>query len=161
MKDIPIEELAAISAEIHQAAVQIGCPFVSISGAIWPGGQLSGASHEAARFVEFSWLRAAVVNGRAIFEEADPKGFAALLNSYGLGDEPYVEPELETARPAESPEVPGRSQQEKLPAKIALHAEVLPATREELDRQARAAGFSVGEFLDWKFRPPGERLSDG
>jgi len=40
------------------------------------------------------------------------------------------------------------------PAKIALSVDVLPATQRELERQANAAGLSVGEFLDWKFEPP-------
>lgn len=150
MKDIPTEDLAAISAELHEAAVRVGCDFVSATGQVWPSGQLSGPPEKAARFVEFSWLRAAVVHGRAIFEDADPKAFAALLNEYGFGDEPYAEPAQEPAGPeaAESAEV------SLPPAKVVLTAEILPATKGELERQARAAGLSVGEFLDWKFQPP-------
>jgi len=150
VKDIPIEELAAISAEIHAVAVQVGCTHVSITGRIWPGGQLSGSAEEAARFVEFSWLRAAVVHGRAIFEENDPKGFAALLHAYGIGDEPSGEPvrEISVTEKAPATEAPAA------PARVNLAAEVSPATKRELERQAQAAGLSVGEFLDWKFRPP-------
>ena len=63
MKDVPIEELRAINLELYEAAERIGCTDVSLSGRIWPGGRLSGPETEAARFVEYSWLRAAVVGG--------------------------------------------------------------------------------------------------
>jgi hypothetical protein len=150
MKDLPIEELAAISAEIHEAAVRVGCTNVSITGQIWPGGQLSGSPERAARFVEFSWLRAAVINGRAIFEDADAKSFAALLNAYGIGDEPYPDPIVETSEPQEARTADAPA----APARLHFATELLPATKRELERQATAAGLSTGEFLDWKFRPP-------
>ena len=150
MKDIPIEELAAISAEIHEAALRVGCTDVSITGQIWPGGRLGGSPEQAARFVEFSWLRAAVVKGRAVFEETDRKSFAALLNQYGLGDDPPAEPALNAAKPEEIPR-----EDAALPrAEVEFTVQVLSATKQELDRQASAAGFTIGEFLDWKFRAP-------
>lgn len=147
MKDIPTEELAAISAEIHDAALRVGCTHVSITGQIWPGGRLAGAPEEAARFVEFSWLRAASVNGCAVFEETDPKGFAALLNQYGLGDDPSPGTGLAAAKREEiSPE-----HAPPPPMKVELTAQVLPATKQELERQASASGLTVGEFLDGTF----------
>ncbi len=146
MRDIPIEELAPISAEIHEAAARLGCTHVSITGQIWPGGQLSGAPEEAARFVEFSWHKAAVLNGRAIFEEADPNAYAALLNRHGLGDEPPLELPREVPVTKEAPALAA-------PAKIELTAQVLPATKRELERQAKAEGLTVAELLDWKFQP--------
>jgi hypothetical protein len=152
MKDIPTEELATISTEIHEAAERVGCTFVSVSSPIWPGGKISGPSEEAARFVEFSWLRAAVINGRAIFEEGDPRGYNTLLATYGLGDEPYLEPT--SAAPASEAAEPVAAALS--PMKTVLNAEVLAETEQELIRQARAAGMSVGEFLDWKFRKPQE-----
>jgi len=150
MKDILTEELAAISAEIHDAALRIGCTDVSITGKIWPGGRLDGSPEQAARFVELSWLQAAVVNGRAVFEETDPRGFAALLNQYGLGDDPSAEPALDAAKPEEVP----REDAAPPPPKVELTVQVLPATKQELDRQASAAGLTLCEFLDWKFRAP-------
>lgn len=151
MKDIPTEELAAISPEIHEAAVRVGCTHVNITGNIWPGAQASGRPEEAARFVEFSWLRAAVINGRTIFEDADPKGYAELLVKYGLEDAPSpgtvyeaVEPKHEEA-PAVAVPMPSE--------KVGLTVEILPATKRELERQARAEGITVSELLDWKFRP--------
>jgi hypothetical protein len=148
MKDISVEELAEISAEIYEAALRIGCTDVSITGHIWPGGRLSGVPEEAARFVEFSWLKAAVINGRAIFEETDPKAYAEILNSYGLGEEPYPEPAREVAESEEPPRY-GTA----VPEKLELTVQVLPATKRELERQAAAEGLSVGELLDWKFQP--------
>lgn len=138
MKDIPVEELASISPEIHQEAIRVGCTEVSITGRIWPGGQTAGTVQDAARFVEFSWLRAAVLGGRAIFEESDPAAYVSLLNAYGLGDEPA--PEGATAERKPAP-----------PEKVDLSAEVLPTTLRELTRQADAAGLSVGELLDLHF----------
>jgi hypothetical protein len=151
MKDIPTEELAAISAEIHEAATRVGCTDVSITGRIWPGGQLSGPPGEAARFVEYSWLRAAVVGGRAIFEETDPQAYAALLHAYGLGDEPYPEPASET--PPEAEEQPTANAR-AVAAKVELRVEISLETKRELERQATAGGLTLGEYLDWKFRPP-------
>jgi hypothetical protein len=145
MKDIPIEDVAAISPEIHEAAVRVGCTHVSITGHIWPGGRVTGVAEEAARFLEFSWLKAAVIDGRAIFEETDPKAYAELLNAYGLGEEPYPEP------------VPAPIERQPEEAPAAEHIEftvpVLPATKRELERQAAAEGMSVAELLDWKFQP--------
>lgn len=149
MKDIPIEEVAAISPEIHDAATRIGCTHVSITGHIWPGGRVSGVAHEAARFLEFSWFKAAVIDGRAIFEEPDPKAYAELLNKYGLGDEPYPEPESEAAEPPAAPVANAPVAIES----IDLTVRVLLATKQELERQAAAEGITVGELLDWKFQP--------
>src|SRR4051794_23339728 len=101
MKDIPTDELGTISAEICEAAKRIGCTHVSITSPIWPGGKLSGPGEAAARFVEFSWLRAAVINGQAIFEETDPKAYRTLLTAYGLGEEPDLQPSAE-ARESEA-----------------------------------------------------------
>jgi hypothetical protein len=148
MKDISVEELAEISPEIHEAAVRIGCTDVSITGHVWPGGRLSGAPQEAARFVEFSWLKAAVIDGRAIFEETDPKAYAELLNAYGLGEDPYPDPAAEVAESEEPPRDGSDA-----PEKLELTVQVLPATRRELERQAAAEGIPVGELLDWKFQP--------
>jgi len=161
MKDIPIEELAVISAGIHEAALRVGCTDVSITGRIWPGGRLGGSPEEAARFVEFSWLRAAVVNGRAIFEETDPRGFAALLNQYGLGDDPSAEQAFDPTKAEEAP----RKHAAPQPTKVELTVQVLPATMAALNRHASAAGRTVGEFLDWKFRasdssPEAEQIND-
>ena len=103
MKDISVEDLEAISAEIYEAALRVGCTHVSVTGHIWPGGRVSGVPEEAARFVEFSWLKAAAINGRAIFEETDPKAYAELLDAYGLGEEPYPEPAPEASESAAAP----------------------------------------------------------
>lgn len=151
MKDIPTEELAAISPEIHEAAVRVGCTHVNITGNIWPGAQATGRPEEAARFVEFSWLRAAVINGRAIFEEADPKAYAELLVKYGLQDAPSSGTVHEAAAPKQD-EAPAAVVPTP-PEKVGLTVEILPATKRELERQARAEGITVGELLDWKFRP--------
>ncbi|RYD61010.1 MAG: hypothetical protein EOP84_36250 [Verrucomicrobiaceae bacterium] len=155
MKDIPVEELETISAEIHEAAVRVGCTHVNITGKIWPGAQATGRPEEAARFVEFSWLRAALINGRAIFEQADPMGYAELLVKYGLEDASASEIVREPveAKQEETPEVVVPIQ----PDRLTLTVEILPATRLELERQARAEGITVGELLDWKFRPRVER----
>ena len=151
MKDIPVEELASISAEIHAAADRIGCKHVSITGQIWPGGKTSGRPEDAARFVEFSWFRAAVINGKAIFENADPQAYTDVLIRYALEDALLSQP---APRGVES------NSEEPAPAvtltameKVDVTAEVLRATKLELERQARAEGLNVGEFLDWKFRP--------
>ena len=151
MKDIPTEELAAISPEIHDAAVRVGCTHVNITGNIWPGAQATGRPEEAARFVEFSWLRAAVINGRTIFEDADPKAYAELLVRYGLEDAPSPDTVPKAAEPKqeEAPAVVVPTP----PEKLRLTVEILPATKLELERQARVEGITVGELLDWKFRP--------
>ena len=149
MKDIPIEEVAAISSEIHEAAARIGCTHVSVTGHIWPGGRVSGVAEEAARFLEFSWLKAAVIDGRTIFEQPDPKAYAELLNAYGLGDEPYPEPTPERNEP--SPEEPPTAPDSPEISELAV--QVRPATKRELERQAAAEEISVGELLDWKFQP--------
>jgi hypothetical protein len=148
MKDIPIEELAAISPEIHQYAARIGCTHVSITGQIWPGGRLSGEPQQAARFMEYSWFKAAVIDGRAIFEASDPKAYATLLAQYGLGDEPDATPDV---RAPEQPIVAERAPVSS--DRTELHANVVPATLRELERQAGAEGLTVGEYLDWKFQP--------
>ena len=153
MKDIPTEELAAISAEIHEAAVRVGCTHVNITGNIWPGAQASGRPEEAARFVEFSWLRAAVINGRTIFEDANPKVYAELLVKYGLEDAPSTGTARESIEPEEVEEAPVAVV--STPEKVALTVEILPTTKRELERQARAEGITVAELLDWKFRPRG------
>jgi hypothetical protein len=153
MKDISVEELAAINAEIYEAAVRVGCTDVSITGHIWPGGRVSGVPEEAARFVEFSWLKAAVIDGRAIFEETDAKAYAELLNAYGLGEEPYPEPTAEVGESEEPAHVYGT----RAPEKSDLTVQVFPATKRELERQAAAEGLSVGELIDWKFQPRAER----
>lgn len=153
MRDISVEDLEAISPEIHAAAVRVGCTHVSITGHIWPGGRISGVAEEAARFVEYSWLKAAVINGRAILEESDPPAYAELLNAYGLGEEPHREA---TPEPAEATEPEPGSVEDAAapPEKVMLTLDVLPSTKRELERQAIAGGISVGEFLDWKFQPP-------
>jgi hypothetical protein len=151
MKDIPVEDVDAISPAIHEAALRVGCTHVSITGHIWPGGRVSGVAEEAARFIEFSWLKAAVIDGRAIFEETDPKAYAELLNAYGLGEEPYPEP-----TPSEN-EMPSAAESQPIFAQtpanqFKLTVCVQPATRRELERQAAAEGMTVAELLDWKFR---------
>ena len=151
MKDIPTEELAAISAEIHDAAVRVGCTHVNITGNIWPGAQASGRPEEAARFVEFSWLRAAVINGRTIFENDDLEGYAELLVRYGLEDAPISEIVDKAAEP-EQQQMPA-TVVSTAPKKIGLTLEILPATKLELERQARAEGITLSELLDWRFRP--------
>ncbi|HEV7405549.1 MAG TPA: hypothetical protein VGO11_21570 [Chthoniobacteraceae bacterium] len=149
MKDIPVEEMVAISPEIHEAAVRVGCTHVSITGRIWPGGRIGGVPEEAARFTEYSWLKAAVIAGRAIFEETDPKAYAELLNAYGLGEEPYPESTREASESEAEQEVGAPASAER----VELTAPVLTATKRELERQAEAEGISVAELLDWKFRP--------
>jgi hypothetical protein len=151
MKDIPIEDLAAISSELHEAAVGVGCTHVNISGKIWPGAQASGRPEDAARFVEFSWLRAAVINGRTIFEQADPKGYFDLLVRYGLEDarDPGTVNHAPAPKQEEAPAVVVAISSEK----VRLAVDVLPATKIELDRQAKAEGITVDELLNWKFRP--------
>jgi hypothetical protein len=151
MKDIPIEELVSISAEIHAAADRIGCKHVSITGQIWPGGKTSGRPDEAARFVQFSWFRAAVINGRGIFEDADSQAYEDVLVRYGLEDAFISQP---AQRAVESePEEPAPAVIFMPIEKVDLTSKVLPATKLELERQARAEGLTVGELLDWKFRP--------
>ena len=150
MKDIPTEELAAISPELHEAAVRVGCTHVNITGNIWPGAQGSGRPEEAARFVEFSWLRGAVINGHTIFEDADPKAYADLLVKYGLEDAPSPLPVRKAAEPeqdAEAAAVPAS------PEKVGFSVEISPVTKAELERQAKVEGITVGELLDWRFRP--------
>ncbi len=149
MKDIPVEDVAAISPEIHEAALRVGCTHVSITGHIWPGGRVSGVAEEAARFVEFSWLKAAVIDGQAIFEETNPKAYAELLDAYGLGEEPYPEPPPEAAESTAAPAADAPAS----PENVELTVRMLSATKRELERQAAAEGLSVGEFLDWKFQP--------
>ncbi|MHA3770492.1 hypothetical protein ACXR0O_03025 [Verrucomicrobiota bacterium sgz303538] len=155
MKDIPTEELSAISAEIYEAALRVGCTHVNITGNIWPGAQASGRPEEAARFVEFSWLRAAVISGHAIFEDADPKRYAELLVRYGLEDAPSSEMVHKAAEPKQE-EMPTQVVPTP-PDKVGLTFDVLLATKSELERQAKAEGITVGELLDWKFRPRIER----
>ena len=154
MKDIPVEDVDAISPAIHEAALRVGCTHVSITGHIWPGGRVSGVAEEAARFVEFSWLKAAVIDGRAIFEETDPKAYAELLDAYGLGEEPYPEPAPEASESESAPgaDVPAAAAPAS-PESLELTVRVLPATMRELERQAAGEGLPVGEFLDWKFQP--------
>jgi hypothetical protein len=147
MKDIPIEELAAISADIHAAALKVGCTHVSVSGRIWPGASASGAPELAARFVEYSWLRAAVLNGEAIFEEADPKRFLDLLIAYGLEDNPHAQPLRTVARASDESECHAAPHSEKVSFTVELSA----ITRDALQRRATAAGMSVGEFLEAVF----------
>ena len=149
MKDIPIEELEAISPEIFADAQRVGCRDVRITGKVWPGGQMSGPPERALRLVEYSWLKAAVVGGAPVFEADDPRTFAALLRTYGLGDEEaYTEPSgaaEELPAPAE-PVLPRET----------LVAQVTAVTKHELERQALAAGITVGEYLDYKFGRVGE-----
>ena len=152
MKDIPTEELAAISPEIHEAAVRVGCTHVNITGNIWPGAQASGRPEEAARFVEFSWLRAAVINGRTIFEDADPKAYAELLVKYGLEDAPSPAAAQIAPEPKQE-ESPAAGILASPPEKVGLTIEILPTTKRELERQAKVEGITVAELLDWKFRP--------
>lgn len=144
MKDISVEDLEAISAEIYEGALRVGCTHVSVTGHIWPGGRVSGVPEEAARFVEFSWLKAAAIDGRAIFEETDPIAYAKLLDAYGLGEEPYPEP---------APEAPEAAAEPATESLENLTVRVLRSTKRELERQAAAEGLPVGEFLDWKFQP--------
>lgn len=154
MKDIPVEEVAAISPEIHEEAMRIGCTHVSITGHIWPGGRVSGVVSEAARFMEYSWMKAAVINGRAIFEETDPKAYAELLNAYGIGEEPYSGTLLEAAELPELANVdPPRKSAPASSESVEYTVKVSPVTQRELERQAAAEGISVGELLDWKFQP--------
>lgn len=150
MKDIPTDELAAISPELHEAATRVGCEHVSVTGQIYPGGQLTGPSEKGARFVEYSWLRAAVINGSAVFEDNDPAAFTALLREYGLEEDPYPLPVPEAA-PEENPGTPEAPVAEP---KATLTLQIQPATMQELERQAKAAGITIGEFLDWKFQAP-------
>jgi hypothetical protein len=151
MKDIPIEELASINAEIHVAADRIGCKHVNITRQIWPGGKTSGLPEEAARFVEFSWFRAAVINGRAIFEHADPQAYTEVLVRYGLEDGLISQPAQQAVE--SKPDEPAMAAVLIPREKVDVTAEVLRATRLEMERQARAEGLTVGELLDWKFRP--------
>jgi hypothetical protein len=144
MKDIPVEELAPISTEIHAAALKVGCTHVSVTGKIWPGAAASGAPELAARFVEFSWLRAAVVNGEAVFEEADPKRYLDLLFAYGLEDNPHAQPLRTAPRPRDESEGYAAPHSEK----VSFTVEVSAFTRDALQRRAIAAGMSVGEFLE-------------
>jgi hypothetical protein len=150
MKDIPVEDLRDICPEIHDAAVRVGCVEVSISSNIWPGGRLTGPPQEAARFIDFSWYRAAAIDRRAIFQDSDPKAFAALLHRYGLGDEPAAE-DPSTPRKIE-PIDPSKSSANPSP-RTQITVEILEATKQELERQAKLEGISVGHYLNWKFQP--------
>jgi hypothetical protein len=152
MKEITIDEVALISAEIHEAASRLGCTHVRITGRIFPGGQSSGPEEKAARFVEYSWFGAVLLGAEAVLEETEPARYRALLAEYGLGD-----PEEETNSPAMSP-VPTESEQISSPVpkpqrsaeRVALTLEVLPATLTELERQAAVRGLPLGELLDEK-----------
>lgn len=145
MKEITIEEVESISAEIYEAALRVGCTHVRISGQIYPGGKVTGPAASAAHFVEYSWYLAAVVNGRAVFEETEPAAYAELLQRYGLGDS--------TETPEESSDATLPTPEAKLEApvqKVTFTVEVLAATKDELERQARVREISLGELLDEK-----------
>lgn len=147
MKEITLEEVAPISVEIHEAAARVGCTHVRITNYIYPGGKTVGPPEDAARFVEYSWYQAALVKGRAVFDDVDPEGYAALLQQYGLGV--MVGDEATPRREESGVPVPTPTQISNA-GTLQLTCEVLPTTHKELERQARVRGISVGQLLDEK-----------
>jgi hypothetical protein len=147
MREIPVEELEQICPAIHADAVRVGCTDARITGRIWPGGASAGPAEEGIRVVEYSWLKAAVVKGEAVFEADNPQSFLDLLRDYGLTDEEVALVPGGATLPDPLPLKPAPTE----PPKLQITVEMLARTKRELYRHASAAGLSIGEWLDRMF----------